>query len=323
MNRGKSQFRRLLELDAQIRSGRYPNCLTFAQEWEVSQKTVQRDIEFLRDSMNAPLAYDRAKKGYYYEDENWFLPSLALTEGELVALLLAAREAKQYSGSPIGPQLQTLMGKLAELLPEKISIAPELVYSRFSFVGPPFRQVPEGTWTVVVRGLLGQRVLEFNYRAFGAERARKWTFYPLHLANLQGEWYLFGTYKVGGDVLQLALTRMKEVRLGTARFTWPKGFDPEKVLSATFFRFAGMQKTHAVRLLFDASVAEWIAERTWHEGQKVKVRRGGHVELSFKAKGLFEVGRWVLSWGRNCTVLAPQELKDEVRGEIRAMARKC
>ena len=34
-----------------IRSGRRPNCLTFAADWEVSQKTVQRDIDFLQMSV--------------------------------------------------------------------------------------------------------------------------------------------------------------------------------------------------------------------------------------------------------------------------------
>ena len=55
MKRNKSQFSRLLELDKRIRQGQYPNCLNFSADWEVSQKTIQRDIDFLRDSLNAPI----------------------------------------------------------------------------------------------------------------------------------------------------------------------------------------------------------------------------------------------------------------------------
>ena len=65
------------ELDRKIRDGGYPNCLTFAEVWGVSQKTVQRDIDFLRDQCGAPLAYDRDRKGFYYEDKSWWLPSVA------------------------------------------------------------------------------------------------------------------------------------------------------------------------------------------------------------------------------------------------------
>ena len=54
MTRTKSQFSRILALDQQLRDGKHPNCLSFAGEWEVSQKTVQRDIDFLRDQLGAP-----------------------------------------------------------------------------------------------------------------------------------------------------------------------------------------------------------------------------------------------------------------------------
>jgi predicted DNA-binding transcriptional regulator YafY len=50
-------------------------------------------------------------------------------------------------------------------------------------------------------------------------------------------------------------------------------------------------------------------------------RRNGDIELSFPAKGLFEVQRWVLSWGRHVRVLAPTELRENVQEEIRLMAK--
>jgi predicted DNA-binding transcriptional regulator YafY len=57
MKRNKSQFRRLMELTEMIREERQAvNALTLSAEWGVSQKTVQRDIDFLRDQMRAPIA---------------------------------------------------------------------------------------------------------------------------------------------------------------------------------------------------------------------------------------------------------------------------
>ena len=55
-----------MELDRVIRSGRLPNCTSFAGEWEVSPKTVQRDFDFLRDDMGAPLEYDAGRRGYRF-----------------------------------------------------------------------------------------------------------------------------------------------------------------------------------------------------------------------------------------------------------------
>ena len=86
MKRNKPQFSRLLELDRSIRAGKYPNCLSFSAEYEVSQKTVQRDIDYLKYQLGAPLEYDRGKQGYYYTTSSWFLPSLSLSEGSLGAM---------------------------------------------------------------------------------------------------------------------------------------------------------------------------------------------------------------------------------------------
>ena len=66
MNRNRVQLRRLLALDERIRMQRYPNCGGFAREWEVPRKTVQRDIDYLRDQLGAPLAYDQTHRGYSY-----------------------------------------------------------------------------------------------------------------------------------------------------------------------------------------------------------------------------------------------------------------
>ena len=55
MPKFKPQYRRLLFIDRKVRDGSYPNCPSLAREWEVSVKTIQRDIDYLRDELGAPL----------------------------------------------------------------------------------------------------------------------------------------------------------------------------------------------------------------------------------------------------------------------------
>ena len=325
MDRTKTQFSRLMDLDRRIRNNEYPNCLTFSHEWEVSQKTVQRDIDFLRDQCGAPLEYDRERKGFRYADATWMLPSVLLSEGELLAVLLAARVAEQYRGSPLAEQIDRLFNKLSGLLPDKISVNPALLYSRFTFTGPPAKPVDAGVWTTVVRGLLTQHALRVAYRPCGAEKTdcgKESTIHPYHIANLQGEWYVFAVHAGHSDVRQFAMARIKKARLTDQRFEMPAGFDPQKRLAGTFARFAGDGKPQVVRLLFDKEAAAWVTERQWHPAQKLRHRKTGQVELEFPATGLFEVQRWVLSWGRWVKVLAPNELKKAVTEEIRQMARR-
>ena len=320
MKRGKSQFARLMELDRRIRDKKFPNCLTFSVDWGVSRKTVQRDMDFLRDQLGAPLDYDREKKGFFYADEHWFLPSVSLSEGELLATLLAARALEQYRGTPIAEDLERIAAKLSDLLPGKVEVRPEWIGARFTFAGPPAKPVVPEIWTTVLRGLLRQRTLEIVYRSAESTEDTRRKLDPYHLANLSGEWYVFGWCHRKEQIAQFALPRIRKARLLDTPFEIPADFDSERLLSTAFGRMASEGKAHEIRLLFSKDAAEAALERQWHRSQKVKRRASGEVEISFKAAGLEEVAHWVLAWGHYVRVLQPRELRKHIREEVRLMA---
>ena len=133
---------------------------------------------------------------------------------------------------------------------------------------------------------------------------------------------MFVGFDDSADIRQLAVGRIDQAVLLPNPFTVPESFDAGKLLNETFQRFAGDNLAHAVKVVFDKEVAPWVLERQWHPEQEVKIRRDGSVELSFQAKGLFEVMRWLLAWGCHVTVRGPKELREMLNDEIRAMAEK-
>ena len=323
MKRSNVQFARLIQVDKLIKRGEFPNCFSLAKDLEVSVKTAQRDLDYMRDQLKAPIAYDPLKKGFYYTSGNWFLPALSLSEGDLVAVLLATRVLEQYHGTPVAKQLEAIFTKIAESLPDKITVQPELVFSRFSVSGPPAKPVDHDIWAVVVRGLLHQQSVDMKYLPIEADQAKERVIDPYHIANLQGEWYVFAKDHSSNELRQFSIPRIQAAKLIGDRFEVPADFDPNKFLASAFGRFALTSgQPHAVKLLFDKGVAPWVLERQWSPKQTTKQRSSGQVELAFQAAGLYEVQRWVLAWGHSVSVLAPKELKDMVRDEIKRMAAK-
>jgi len=65
----KPQYQRLLFVDREIRGGRFPSCATIARKWEVSAKTIQRDVDYLKYDMKAPIKYNKSKHSLYYKDK--------------------------------------------------------------------------------------------------------------------------------------------------------------------------------------------------------------------------------------------------------------
>jgi predicted DNA-binding transcriptional regulator YafY len=115
----KPQYRRLLFIDQALRKGGYPSCATLAAEWQVHPRTIQRDMDYLRDELGAPIAYNASRHGLYYENQSWFLPSVMLTEGDVLALLIGTRVAELYKGTPMAGALKAVYDRLAGLLPEQ------------------------------------------------------------------------------------------------------------------------------------------------------------------------------------------------------------
>ena len=70
---------RIQWIDSEIRAGRSPNARRLAERFEISHRQAQRDFEYLRDSLGAPLVYAAAERGYRYEGEPVVLPGQFVT----------------------------------------------------------------------------------------------------------------------------------------------------------------------------------------------------------------------------------------------------
>jgi predicted DNA-binding transcriptional regulator YafY len=74
---------RILWFDEQVRYGKYPNSSHLAEQFEISVRQACRDIEYLTDSLRAPLVYNPKRRGYQYEDRTYALPALMLTASDI------------------------------------------------------------------------------------------------------------------------------------------------------------------------------------------------------------------------------------------------
>lgn len=94
-----TNYRRVFEIDREIASGRYPNVSYFMKKFEVSEATVLRDIERLRNDFSADIEYDRIRKGYYYTTPSFRLPALLSTEKQIVAAQLMSNLLATIKGT--------------------------------------------------------------------------------------------------------------------------------------------------------------------------------------------------------------------------------
>lgn len=301
-----------MKIHEAIKAGRFPNQTSLGVDLEVSSKTIQRDLEFMRDRMNLPLEFDRLRNGYFYTAEVGSLPTVQISEGELFALLVAEKALQQYRGTSFEQPLVAGFKKLASSLPENVTIHLADWEQTISFRTSAEPVVDLATFDQLAKATAARQQLRLTYRKPGRKGTEPRVVDPYHLANINGEWFLFAHCHLRNDLRTFAPARIVEVESTGKTFTRPAKFSLEKRLRDSFGVITGKGE-HQVLIRFDDYAADYIREKRWHASQQIAERPDGGLDLRLKLSSLEEVLRWVLGWGGRAVPLEPKELVESYR----------
>jgi len=301
----------MLRIHQALQSGRPTNASTLGRELEVSTKTIQRDLEFMRDRLDLPIEYDSHQHGLIYTEEVKAFPTVQITEGELLALVIAEKAFQQYRGTHFERPLLSAIRKISESLPDTISLSLSDVQQTISFRtrAEPIQDLQ--VFDMLAKATADRRQLQLTYRKPGKVETEQRLVDPYHLANINGEWYLFAFDHLRKDMRTFVPSRIKEVRQTGKRFKRPQKFSLDQRLRGSFGVHSG-QGEYEVIIRFNARAADYIREKRWHDSQVLQDRRDGALDLHLKLSSLQEVERWVLSWGGDAAVISPPELARSV-----------
>ncbi len=302
----------MLKIHQAIQSGKFPNATLLASKLEVSTKTIQRDLEFMRDRLELPIEYHGAKFGYHYTEEVSAFPTVQITEGELFALIVAEKALQQYRGTTFEKPLLSAIKKMEQSLPDTISLNLPDLEQTISFRTRAEQILNLDIFDALAKAAAQRQQLELTYRKPGRSKSEQRVVDPYHLANINGEWYLFGFDQLRQDIRTFAPARIQRVTPTGKTFERSQKFSLEQRLRDSFGVHSGAEQ-HEVVVRFNAAVADYVREKKWHESQALRELKGGGVELRLKLSSLMEIQRWILSWGGDAQVLAPAELAAAVR----------
>jgi proteasome accessory factor B len=155
---------RMMQLHAQLQARKFPNCRKLAHELEVSSKTIQRDIEFMRYQLGLPIEYDQLHFGFVYTEPVANFPNIQVTEGEIVALFVAQKALQQYRGTPFEVPLQAAFRKIEHGLKDKITFSWSDLDAAISFRSAGQSLADLEVFELLSRAVLDSAEIEFRYR---------------------------------------------------------------------------------------------------------------------------------------------------------------
>ena len=301
-----------------LQSGRWYTAKEIAESIEdgsYSSRTIQRDIEYMRDTLNAPIESD--SRGYHYTEKNFFIKSIPLTEGEALSVSILNPLLEQYRNTPLENQLRSVFQKITNCLPDRITVETSFLNPRITFIPDRIENINPELFTTIFDAIKKGFSISFYYRPLQKPSFMERTIDPYHAVCQRGNWYVIGKCHDKGDVRIFSFGRMKNAVMTTEKFSIPKDFKTSDYFDSEMGVWLSDKTPLEVELLFDKEIATYATNRIWHSDQTLKEREDGSVYLKFKTTQKKELLRFILGQGHTVKVLGPMELVEEVKEELK------
>lgn len=314
---------RVLEIRKTILSGSYPNCSSLAKEIEVTPKTIQRDISFMREQLGFPVVYHPIKNGYYFDGDVSDLSLLQLSRQDLVALFLARHALEPLRGTRLQTMLADSFSKIAEACSGEVSIHWHELDEVYSVKATGVLEADVTLFGDLLDAIQERREISFDYHKLAASQSELRTVRPYHVGQVEHGWYLIAYDLKRKSMRTFALQRISDLKISKKTFSRDSKFNAVEYLGSAFGIWnydESTAKEYQIRVRFEGYAARIVAERQWHATQKIVQLEEGCIEFQATLSGLEEIRRWILSWGSKACVLEPRELRESIQDELSAMS---
>jgi predicted DNA-binding transcriptional regulator YafY len=304
-----NRFDRIVAILIQLQTRRVVSGPSLAAQFEVSLRTIYRDIRTL-ELAGVPLLGE-PKVGYSLA-EGYRLPPVMFTREEAAALLTAEKLAARLTDAPTAQLSEAAMDKLRAVLRRTDrdylnSLTPHIQVVRHN--GQP----PESsTYQQLVGAVATQQVVGITYQAIATEPAMPRTIEPIGLYLTQ-HWHVVAYCRLRQAFRNFRLDRIQQLTLN-AEFFAPR---PETLQQYWAARDSEWQREKVVLRLQLAGTPLNLAQRLhdtkrqygWAHEQTLA---DGSVEMTLYLGSLPYLAAWLLPYGSAVTVVEPVTLRQHL-----------
>jgi predicted DNA-binding transcriptional regulator YafY len=286
------------------------------KENPVSKRTTQLDIQLMRSEKlgyNAPVVvYD--KKFYKYEDEDYSITDILLTETDINVLTETVSILKQFRDFSLFSAVSDLLQRLEDkIYAEKTSTQPVIHLDKNeSLKGLHFLDS-------LYQAIIKKMVLKITYKSFTSRDENTFHFHAYILKEFNNRWFLVGRRRKTAPISNLALDRIIAVDFDFQAEYLEENFDAEKfyknVVGITVN--SGLQP-RKVELKIDRVNAPYVLTKPLHNSQRlIKTNEDGSVIIHLFLIENYELHRLLLGFGSGLEVISPERLRNEMKGNLK------
>ena len=311
-----NRFDRIVSILVQLQSKRIVKAQELADRFEVSLRTIYRDIRTLEAS-GVPIISE-AGVGYSIM-EGYRLPPVMFTREEAGSFVAAEKLMQKFVDKSLGSYHQSAMFKLKAVLRGSEKDWITALESQIS-VDPSqqlFNEDLPNALEILFESIAEKKQVYLRYHSMQSEQPSDRHIEPVGLFHENNFWYVLGYCHYRTDYRQFRTDRMLGIARTALSFTAEHGS-----LDEHLSKDHNVQKTK-VRILVDKNIARFINGDRKHYGFISEKVRGNQVEMTFMTSNV-EHGfpRWYLMFGDYAEIIEPEVLRHRVRAILEKTASK-
>jgi predicted DNA-binding transcriptional regulator YafY len=311
-----AQFDRVYKYKALFNRKRAVSKQAILDEFEISEATFKRDLDKMRDFYNYDIVYDRFENVYKLqnEDQAYELPGLVFTQKELLALLTIQNMITELEPGLLGPKLQPLQERMADLLASEGLDSASLT-KRVRAVHAGKRRLELKYFQSLAQATLERKKVHIHHfnRQRGETTQRDIS--PQQLVHYRDNWYVDAWCHLRDKLLNFSVDAITHCNILEDEAKEVSQKDIKVIMQSGYGIFGG-EANHWAKLKFSAVRARWVRAEEWHPEQKSTVNKDGTYTLEFPYSDERELLGDILRFGSDVEVLAPKSLRKNILNAV-------
>jgi predicted DNA-binding transcriptional regulator YafY len=303
------------------------NIVPFARLQEslgVSRATLKRDLEYMRDRLNAPIEYVRAANGYRLgkprAGPRYELPGLWFNATEIYALLTTLQLLSNLQPGLLDGHAAALIKRLRGILGSGDHSWQE-VERRIRIFQPEHREGDSEWFSLIAAALLKRSRVFIRHYNRNEDRVTEREVSPQRLVHYRDNWYLDAYCHLREDLRSFAVDAIRSATLRDTKAKEVPTTELDEYLGSGYGIFAGRRVEWAT-LKFTPKTARWVSAQRWHPEQRHRVEKDGSYLLEVPYSDDRELVMEILKYGADVEVLNPTALRTRVADALKAAAQR-
>lgn len=285
----------------------------------ISRRTIQADIQMMRSDKlgyNAPIIIVD-KKYYTYEDPDYSITNIPLSDADLSRMTEAVEVLKQFKGFTHFEHLNGVVQKLEGHVYAS-------GHGQQTVIDFEKNEYLKGLHhlDIIYEAIVNQVVLDIKYQSFKARSASHLEFHGWWLKEFKNRWFAVGTKTGVAAPLSLALDRIISITLNKDKLYQPNGsgHTPETYYEHTIGATVMDLRPSRVRIAVRNEHIPYVLTKPLHKSQQVVESGAGRTVIELRVVQNFELEKEILGFGEGMEVLEPLKLRNRIKDRIRKAA---